>query len=63
MMWAILESERSRLTADDRLFVLRRYKLNLDRELARASASIQAIEIMPEHAGAPEASQPRRRKE
>ncbi len=40
----IVEAERSALKDEDRLFVLRRYKLNLDRELARAAASISALE-------------------
>jgi len=40
----IVESEKSRLSEEDRLFVLRQYKLNLDRELDRAAASISALE-------------------
>jgi len=40
----IVESEKSGLDDEDRLFVLRRFKLNLDRELARTSASISALE-------------------
>ena len=41
---AIVESEKSGLSNEDRLFVLRQYKLNLDREMERASASISALE-------------------
>jgi len=40
----ILESEKSGLTDQDRLFVLRRYRLNLERELARAAELIGDIE-------------------
>jgi len=40
----IVESEKSRLSNEDRLFVLRQYKLYLDRELDRAAASISALE-------------------
>jgi DNA-binding PadR family transcriptional regulator len=40
----IVESEKSGLGDDDRLFILRRFKLSLDRELLRTAASISAIE-------------------
>lgn len=40
----IVESEKSGLSDEDRLFVLRRYKLNLDRELTRTAASISPLE-------------------
>ncbi|HXW94524.1 MAG TPA: PadR family transcriptional regulator [Nitrososphaerales archaeon] len=40
----IVESEKSGLSDEDRLFVLRRYKLNLDRELTRTAASVSALE-------------------
>jgi DNA-binding PadR family transcriptional regulator len=40
----IVESEKSGMTLEDKLFVLRRYKLNLDRELARTAGSIRALE-------------------
>jgi DNA-binding PadR family transcriptional regulator len=40
----IVESDRSGLNDDDRLFVLRQYKLNLERELTHASASVSALE-------------------
>jgi len=44
----LVESERSRLSKEDKLFVLRQYKLSLDRELARTTASISALEGEPE---------------
>jgi len=40
----ILESEKSGLSDEDKLFVLRRYNLHLDRELSRTTASISALE-------------------
>jgi DNA-binding PadR family transcriptional regulator len=40
----IVESEKSRLSDEDKLFVLRQYKLNLDRERTRNAASISALE-------------------
>ncbi len=40
----IVESDKSGLSDQDRLFVLRRYKLNLERELGRAAESISEIE-------------------
>jgi len=40
----IVESNKSGLSDQDRLFVLRRYKLNLERELGRAAESISEIE-------------------
>ena len=39
-----MESERSALGGEDKLFVLRQYRLNLERELARVSRSITQIE-------------------
>jgi len=44
----IIESDRSGLSDDDRLYVLRQHKLNLERELARTTASIGALEDKPE---------------
>ncbi len=55
----ITEAERSRLSDEDRLFVLRRYRLSLDRDLARAAASIRALEA---GAGRGTGSAPRRQK-
>lgn len=40
----IVESEKSKLGVQDKLFVLRRYKLNLERELSRASALLKGLE-------------------
>jgi DNA-binding PadR family transcriptional regulator len=40
----IIESRRSRLSEQDKLFVLRQYRLNLERELTRSVALIKAIE-------------------
>ena len=40
----IVESEKSGLRDEDRLFVLRQFKLNLDRELRRTNDSIGALE-------------------
>ncbi len=40
----IVESERSKLGEEDKLYVLREYRLNLERELARTSRAILGIE-------------------
>ncbi len=40
----IVESEKGGLTSEDRLFVLRQYRLNLERELGRAADSIKRLE-------------------
>jgi len=40
----LVESDRSGLSDQDKLFVLRQYRLNLERELTRAVASIKEIE-------------------
>jgi len=40
----IVESDKSKLTNQDKLFVLRQYKLNLERELSRALASLDGLE-------------------
>lgn len=40
----IIESERSGLSDEDRLFVLRQYRLNLERELTHAAALIKKME-------------------
>jgi len=45
---SIVESEKSGLGDEDRLFVLRRFKLNLDRELIRTNGSISALERQSE---------------
>ncbi len=44
LLHTIVESDKSGLSEQDRLFVLRQYLLNLERELARTSASIRATE-------------------
>jgi DNA-binding PadR family transcriptional regulator len=40
----VIESDKSGLSEQDKLFVLRQYSLNLERELSRASASIRGME-------------------
>jgi hypothetical protein len=40
----IVESDRSGLSDQDKLFILRQYRLNLERELTRAMASIKEID-------------------
>lgn len=40
----LVESDRSGLNDEDRLFILRQYRLNLERELTRATASIKEID-------------------
>ena len=40
----LVESDRSGLSDQDKLFILRQYRLNLERELTRATASIKEIE-------------------
>ena len=40
----IVESEKGRLGDEDKLFVLRQYKLNLERELGRATHLIEQID-------------------
>ena len=46
---SMTESERSGLKDEDRLFILRQYRLSLERELARSAESIAAIEGRPGH--------------
>jgi DNA-binding PadR family transcriptional regulator len=43
----IVDSDKSKMTNQDKLFVLRQYKLNLERELGRASASLSGLERNP----------------
>ncbi len=40
----LVESDKSGLSDQDRLFILRQYRLNLERELTRAMASIKEID-------------------
>jgi DNA-binding PadR family transcriptional regulator len=40
----VVDSKKSGLSDEDKLFVLRQYTLNLERELARATASIKELE-------------------
>jgi DNA-binding PadR family transcriptional regulator len=40
----IVESDKSNLGVQDKLFVLRQYRLNLERELRRASALLEGLE-------------------
>ena len=39
----LVESDRSSLSDEDKLFVLREYRLNLERELARTMTSIKKM--------------------
>lgn len=48
----VIESDRSGLSDQDKLFVLRQYRLNLERDLTRAIASIDAMEGRPPSKGA-----------
>ncbi len=45
----IVESRRSRVSDQDKLFVLRQYRLTLERELSRSVALIKAIEAHSNH--------------
>jgi DNA-binding PadR family transcriptional regulator len=42
----LAESDRSSLSDQDKLFILHQYRLNLERELTRATASIREIEAL-----------------
>jgi DNA-binding PadR family transcriptional regulator len=44
LLHTIVESDRSGLSDQDKLFILRQYRLNLERELTRAMASIKEID-------------------
>jgi len=44
MVHTIVESERSKLSDQDKLFILRQYRLNLERELSRAISSITELD-------------------
>ncbi len=44
LVHTLVESDRSGLSDQDKLFILRQYRLNLERELTRATASIKEIE-------------------
>jgi DNA-binding PadR family transcriptional regulator len=44
LLHMITESDRSGLSSQDKLFVLRQHRLNLERELARAAVSIKKID-------------------
>ena len=44
LVHTLIESERSGLSDQDKLFILRQYRLNLERELTRAMASIRKID-------------------
>jgi hypothetical protein len=39
----ILDSERAGISQEDKVFALRQYRLNLERELARTDASIRVL--------------------
>ncbi len=49
----ILESDRTGLSEEDKVFALRQYRLNLERELARTGTSIRVHGGRPEEAGPP----------
>lgn len=44
LVHTLVESEKSTLSSQDKLYLLRQYRLNLERELARAEASIKGID-------------------
>ncbi len=44
LVHTLVESDRSGLSDQDKLFILRQYRLNLERELTRAMASIKEID-------------------
>lgn len=44
LVHTLVESEKSSLSTQDKLFILRQYKLNLERELALAERSIKEID-------------------
>ena len=44
LLHTIIESNKSGLSDEDRLYVLRQYRLNLERELTRAAAAIKQID-------------------
>jgi DNA-binding PadR family transcriptional regulator len=44
LVHTIIESNKSGLTDEDRLFVLRQYRLNLERELTRAAAALRQLD-------------------
>jgi len=44
LVHTLVESDRSGLSDQDKLFILRQYRLNLERELTRAVASIKQID-------------------
>jgi DNA-binding PadR family transcriptional regulator len=53
LVHTLVESDKSGLGDQDKLFILRQYRLNLERELTRAVASIKEMEDRtPENAGA-----------
>lgn len=45
LMRTILEAKNSGLSNEDRLFILRRYRLGLERELARTAAFLRALDV------------------
>jgi DNA-binding PadR family transcriptional regulator len=51
LVHTIIESPRSRLSDQDKLFVLRQYRLNLERELTRSVALIKSVEGRTSSAG------------
>ncbi len=44
LVHTLVESDRSGISDQDRLYILRQYRLNLERELTRATASIKEID-------------------
>ena len=44
LVHTLVESEKSSLSSQDKLFILRQYRLNLERELARAATSIKELD-------------------
>jgi len=62
LLHMIVESDKSNLSAQDKLFVLRQYRLNLERELSRASALLKKIEGKTGQGAASAAPNPRKGK-
>jgi hypothetical protein len=44
LVHTLVESEKSTLSEQDKLFILRQYRLNLERELTQAAALIRKID-------------------
>ncbi len=61
LVHTVVEAEKSELTNQDKLFLMRQYRLNLERELSRAAASIKRLGGKAEPGGLRHASGTQRR--